>query len=84
MSNHVREWHWFETIERLTEVNDNTVRNWVKEIALKFPDAPEHSEIPGFAQVDELETFVAILNQKKCLSYQFDCYCTTSIMDLYP
>ncbi|WP_375477977.1 hypothetical protein [uncultured Nostoc sp.] len=31
-------------IERLTGVNDNTVRNWVKEVAPKFPDAPEHSD----------------------------------------
>ena len=50
-------------IERLTGVNDNTVINWVKEVALKFPDAPEHSKIPGFAQVDELETFVGKKNQ---------------------
>jgi len=26
----------------------------------------------------------AILKQQKCLSYQFDYYCTTSIMDFYP
>ena len=50
-------------IERLTGVNDNTVINWVKEVALKFPDAPEHSEISGFAQVDEFETFVGKKNQ---------------------
>ncbi len=48
----------FRAIERLTGVNHNTVINWVKEVALKLPDAPEHSEIPEVAQVDELETFV--------------------------
>jgi hypothetical protein len=31
----------------------------VKEVAEKLPDAPEHSEIPEVAQVDELETFVS-------------------------
>ena len=48
----------FRAIERLTGVNHNTVINWVTEVALKLPDAPEHSEIPEVAQVDELETFV--------------------------
>ena len=49
----------FRAIERLTGVNHNTVINWVKEVAGKLPDAPEHSEIPEVAQVDELETFVS-------------------------
>ena len=29
----------FRAIERLTGVNHNTVINWVKEVALKLPDA---------------------------------------------
>lgn len=37
----------FCAIELLTGVNHNTVINWVKEVALKLPDAPEHSEIPA-------------------------------------
>jgi hypothetical protein len=49
----------FRAIERLTGVNHNTVINWVKEVAGKLPDPPEHSEIPEVAQVDELETFVS-------------------------
>lgn len=48
----------FRAIERLTGVNHNTVINWVRETARKLPDAPEYSEIPEVAQVDELETFV--------------------------
>lgn len=39
-------------------VNHNTVINWVKQAASNLPDAPESSEIPEVAQVDELETFV--------------------------
>jgi transposase-like protein len=53
----------FYTIECLPGVNHNTVINWVKEVALKLPDAPEHSEIPEVAQVDEVETFVSKKNK---------------------
>ncbi|GAX41149.1 insertion element protein [Tolypothrix sp. NIES-4075] len=48
----------FRAIERQTGVNHNTVMNWVKLVAAPLPDAPEYSEIPEIAQVDELETFV--------------------------
>ena len=59
----------FRAIERLTGVNHNTVINWVREVALKLPDAPEHSEIPEVVQVDELETFVG----KKKQDLAMDC-----------
>lgn len=48
----------FRAIERLTGVNHNTIINWVKKVAEPLPNAPECSEIPEVAQVDELETFV--------------------------
>jgi hypothetical protein len=48
----------FRAIERQTGVNHNTVINWVKKAANPLPDAPEYSEIPEIAQVDELETFI--------------------------
>jgi len=48
----------FRAIERSTGVNHNSVINWVKQVAQQLPDAPEDSEIPAIAQVDELESFV--------------------------
>ena len=48
----------FRAIERATGVNHNTVINWVKQVGSALPNAPESSEIPEVAQVDELETFV--------------------------
>lgn len=48
----------FRAIERATGVNHNTVINWIKQISSNLPDAPEASEIPSVAQIDELETFV--------------------------
>ncbi len=48
----------FRGIERLTGVNHNTIINWVKQAAQPLPNAPDYSEIPEVAQVDELETFV--------------------------
>ncbi len=48
----------FRTIERLTGVNHNTVSNWVRLAAAFLPDAPEYSEIPEIAQVDELQAFI--------------------------
>lgn len=39
-------------------VNHNTVINWVRQTGTLLPDAPEYSEIPSVAQVDELQTFV--------------------------
>jgi hypothetical protein len=49
----------FRAIERLTGVNHNTVINWVKKAAIPLADAPDYSEIPEIAQIDELQTFVA-------------------------
>ncbi len=48
----------FRAIERLTGVNHNTVINWVKKAAIPLPDAPDYSEIPEIAQIDELQTFL--------------------------
>ncbi len=48
----------FRAIERLTGVNHNTVINWVKKAAIPLADAPDCSEIPEIAQIDELQTFV--------------------------
>jgi transposase-like protein len=48
----------FRAIERVKKVHHTTVINWVKQAAQSLPDAPEYSEIPEVAQLDELETFV--------------------------
>lgn len=48
----------FRAIERLTGVNHNTVINWVKKAAIPLTDAPDYSEIPEIAQIDELQTFL--------------------------
>jgi len=56
----------FRAIERATGVNHNTVINWVKQAGSNLPDAPESSEIPEVAQVDELETFVGKKTRSGC------------------
>ena len=48
----------FRAIERVKKVHHTTVINWVKQVGRSLPDAPEHSEIPEVAELDELETFV--------------------------
>ena len=47
-----------EQMRRITGVNHNTVIRWVKKTALAIPDAPNVSEIPEIAEIDELQTFV--------------------------
>jgi len=49
----------FVRFDWATGVNHNTVINWVKQAGAALPNAPESSEIPEVAQIDELETFVA-------------------------
>ena len=53
----------FRAIERLTGVNHNKVINWVKKAAIPLADAPDYSEIPEIAQIDELPTFVGKKNK---------------------
>ncbi len=53
----------FRAIERQTGVNHNTVINWVKQAASPLSDAPQYSEIPEIAQVDELVTFIGKKNK---------------------
>ncbi len=60
----------FRTIERLTGVNHNTVLNWVRLAAASLPDAPEYSEIPEIAQVDELQAFIGKKNKNMALGQQ--------------
>lgn len=48
----------FRAIERVKKVHHTTVINWVKQVGNSLPDAPEYSEIPEVAELDELETFV--------------------------
>jgi insertion element IS1 protein InsB len=48
----------FRAIERTTGVNHNTIINWVKKAASPLPNAPEYSDIPEIAQVDDKKTFV--------------------------
>lgn len=51
-------------IERVTDVNHNTVINWVKQTAEQLPDAPTKQEIPEIAEVDELQMFVGCKKNK--------------------
>ncbi len=46
----------FRAIERCTGVNHNTVIQWVKQVGAQLPNAPETSDIPEVAQIDELQT----------------------------
>jgi hypothetical protein len=32
--------------------------NWIKEVGIGLPDAPEKDEIPEITELDELQTFV--------------------------
>ncbi len=48
----------FRAIERTTGVNHNTVIRWVRKTAYPLPNAPEVSEIPEIAEIDQLQTFV--------------------------
>ena len=54
----------FRAIERVKKVHHTTVINWVKQVGTSLPDAPEYSEIPEVAELDELETFVAALKTR--------------------
>jgi len=47
----------FRAIERVKKVHHTTVINWVKQVGNFLPSAPEYSEIPEVAELDELETF---------------------------
>jgi len=48
----------FRAIERVTDINHNSIINWVKQAGESLPNAPEAEEIPEIAEVDELQTFV--------------------------
>lgn len=52
----------FRAIERITNVNHNTVIRWVKETGEKISTSNQTYSIPLVAQLDELQTFVG---QKK-------------------
>jgi hypothetical protein len=48
----------FRAIQRVKRVHHTTVINWVKQFGNSLLSAPEYSEIPEVAELDELETFV--------------------------
>ena len=48
----------FRVIERVTDINHNTIINWVKQTAQNLPDVPFEQELPEITAVDELQTFV--------------------------
>lgn len=48
----------FRAIERITQVNHNTVIRWVKQVGNQLPDNHENYPIPQVGQIDELQTFV--------------------------
>lgn len=43
----------FRAIERVKKVHHTTVINWVKQVGLALPDAPEFDEIPEMTELDE-------------------------------
>lgn len=57
----------FRGIERITDVNHNTVINWVKEVAKPLPVIPENYDIPEVSEIDELHTYVGEKKNKKWL-----------------
>ena len=48
----------FRAIARVTEIDQTTIINWVKEEGESLPDAPPEEEIPEMTEIDELQTFV--------------------------
>jgi transposase-like protein len=48
----------FRAIERITQVNHNTVIRWVKQAANQLPANCKNSPYPQVAQLDELQTFI--------------------------
>lgn len=52
----------FRQIERCTNVNHNTVINWVRQAGRQLPEYPPIESIPDVGELDELQTFVG---QKK-------------------
>lgn len=57
----------FRAIERVTGVNHNTVINCVRQVGNSLPNTPDYSEIPEFAQVEELQTFAGKKPQGRTL-----------------
>jgi transposase-like protein len=48
----------FRAIERVTGVHHTTVLNWVRQIGMQLPDAPNPEVVPEVGELDELEAFV--------------------------
>jgi len=55
----------FRGIERVSGINHNTIINWVRQAGLSLPDAPETTEIPEVAELDELQTAVLLAFKSK-------------------
>ncbi len=53
----------FRAIERMTNVNHNTIIRWVKKTACQLPDSNNNdNKIPQVGEIDELQTFVGKKN----------------------
>jgi hypothetical protein len=48
----------FRAIERMNQVNHNTVIRWLKKLDYQLPDTNNNSQTPEVCQLDELETFI--------------------------
>ena len=48
----------FRQIELVTNVNHNTVINWVRAIGRQLPDHPPIETVPDVGELDELQTFI--------------------------
>lgn len=48
----------FRQIQRCTDINHNTIINWVREVCVQLPEYPVVETVPDVGELDELQTFV--------------------------
>ena len=48
----------FRQIQRCTDINHNTIINWVREVGIQLPEYPAVETVPDVGELDELQTFV--------------------------
>lgn len=53
----------FRGIERVTDIHQTTILNWVKQVGTLLPDAHTPDDIPDVGELDELQTFVVSKKQ---------------------
>ena len=48
----------FRQIQRCTDINHNTIINWVRDVGTQLPESPPVETVPDVGELDELQTFV--------------------------